>query len=251
MRNYKKVIEERYDRQKYDGRGIKKNMYAPVNPVGFYGEFKAAQILSDFVSLLNKRGIMLDKLKICDCGCGDGIKTRFMAELLGNPDLVYGIEYSKNRIQHCRNMNASIHYEYADMTRKGKVFFGGRFDAITAFVVFMHFESEEEIMNALKNIYDSLNRKGLFLWYEANVKSHWDGKKKDVDGWGFSADEMDRYASCAGFRLMKHHKIYSQIPIINKSTVYLAENIKDFWILELLEKLPFKKNNLIRIYYKK
>ena len=34
MRNYKKVIEERYDRQKYDGRGIKKNMYAPVNPVG-------------------------------------------------------------------------------------------------------------------------------------------------------------------------------------------------------------------------
>lgn len=251
MRSYKKVIEERYDKQRYDGRGIKNNMYAPVNPIGFYGEFKAAQILKDFVLLLNKRGILLDELKICDCGCGDGIKTRFMAELLGNPNQVYGVEYSKNRIQHCKNMNSSIHYEYMDLTQKGEKLFDTRFDGITAFVVFMHFESEKEIMNALNNIHNALNKDGLFLWYESNVKSHWDGKKKDVDGWGFSASEMDQYASDAGFKLLKQFGVYTQIPIVNKSTVYMARDVKNIWALELLEQLPFKKNNNIRIYCRK
>ncbi len=239
MKNYNKVIEERYDKQKYDGRGIKKNVYSLFNPIGFYSEFKSAQILLNFVRMCHKS---LDKINVCDCGCGDGVKTRFLAELLGNPKQIYGIEYSQNRLQHCIDMNPNIHYKYADLTKKGEgIPFDIQFDGIIAFVVFMHFDLEEDIMNALKNIYDSLKKKGLFLWYEANADSHKDGKTKNIDHWGFSTEEMDKYASNVGFTLIKQFGIYTQIPIINKATVYLPENINNIWVLELMEKLPFKK----------
>lgn len=249
MKNYKKVIKERYDRQKYDGKGILNNQYSLINPVGLYMEFKATGILSEFVKIISAKRTF-DKIKICDCGCGDGNKTRILAELLGNPDQVYGVEYSINRLRHCKDMNAFIHYEYADLTESGGVPYDTQFDGITAFVVFMHFVSEKEIVCALNNIYNSLKRKGYFLWYELNADSHWDGKRKNVEQWGFSADEMDKYASGVGFKLVKQYGIYAKFPIINKTTAYLAKDIKDIWMLELLEKLPFKKNNLVRIYYK-
>ena len=247
MNGYKKIIGERYDKQKYSGREIKRNIYAPINPIGFYGEFKTAQVLSEFVSEICSHRKQLDRIKVCDCGCGDGVKTRFLAELVGNPNQIYGIEYSKNRLQHCKEMNASIHYGYADLTKN--IPFNVQFDGITVFDVLMHFDSEKEIFSALKNIYSSLKQKGLFLWDEPNVKSHWEGKK-DIDGWGFSGKEMDKYAVKAGFKPVKQLGIYSKIPIINKPTLYMAGNIKNIWALEILEKMPFKKNNNIRIYCK-
>lgn len=181
MKNYKRTIKERYDKQKYTGKEIVNNMYSPVNPIGFYGEYKAAQVLFEFVNMLNRDKKSLDTIKICDCGCGDGIKTRFLTELLGNPEQVYGVEYSKNRLQHCINMNPAIHYGYADLTEAEKgIPFDVQFDGITAFVVFSHFSTEQEIVSALKNIYNSLKRKGLFLWYELNENSYWDGKQKKL-----------------------------------------------------------------------
>lgn len=251
MKSYKEVVKERYDKDRYDGKAVKDNIYSLINPVGFYGEYKAAQILSRFVSAIIRDGKRPDQIKICDCGCGDGTKTRFLAELLGNPDQVYGIEYSKTRLEHCKNMNGFIHYEYADLTTPGGgIPFGEQFDAITAFVVFMHFSRKKEISAALKNIYEALKRKGFFLWYETNVKSHWDARDKNADGWGYSAGEMDRYAMEAGFRLFEAEGVYTHIPFINRPTIYMADNIDNIWALELLEKLPFKKNNNVRLYYK-
>ena len=118
MKDYKKVIKERYDKQKYNGKGIKNNPYAVINPVGFYGEFKAAQILLDYIRRISVKK-SLNEIMLCDCGCGDGVKTRFLAELLGDPRQVYGVEYSKNRLQHCKDMNSSIHYAYGDLTKQG------------------------------------------------------------------------------------------------------------------------------------
>lgn len=250
IKNYKRVIKERYDRQYYDGKGITGDIYSPINPIGFYGEYKAAQILYEFVNMIRAYRRPLDKIKICDCGCGGGIKTRILAELLGNPNQVYGVEYSKNRLQHCRDMNTYVHYEYGDITKEGGIPFDVQFDGITAFVVFMHFALEKEIMSALKNIYNSLKKKGFFLWYELSSDSHWEGTKKNVDHWGFSAKEMDKYASKAGFKLVKQHAVYAKLPLIDKSTIYLAKDINRIWILDVLEKLPLRKGNHIRIYRK-
>ena len=68
----------------------------------------------------------------------------------------------------------NIHYAYADITKLGSIPFDVQFDAITTFVVFMHFDTKKQIYHALKNIYNSLKKDGLFLWYDVNVKSHWD-----------------------------------------------------------------------------
>lgn len=251
MKSYKEVIKERYDKSRYDGKAIKGDIYAPINPVGFYGEFKMAQILSRFVSTISSHGRRLDQIKICDCGCGDGGKTRLLAELLGNPDQVYGIEYSKTRLEHCKNMNGFIHYEYADLTKQGGgIPFSVQFDGIIACVVFMHFSRRTEIAEALKNIYGALKNRGFFLWYDCNAKSHWDVRNKNADGWGYSANEMDRFAIDAGFKLFEQTGIYPRFPFINKTTIYMIKNIENIWAWELLEKLPFKKNNNVRIYYK-
>lgn len=252
MRGYKKVVRERYDKQQFDGKSIKNNLYSLINPVGFYGNWKTTQILKDFVNLLyENRGRKLDELKVCDCGCGCGGNTRFLAELFANPDQVYGVEYSKKSLQYCKDMNPLIHYEYADLTMPGAGLpFTEIFDGITAFVVLMHFVREKEILSALENIYVSLKKGGYFLWYDAAAKSHKDGKLKDIDHWGFSKNEMDQYAKKVGFRLVYESGIYTKIPFVKLPTIYLAEKIKDIGMLELLEKLPFKKNNLIRIYVK-
>ena len=247
MKDYKTIVNDRYDQQQYDSKAVLNNIYSPINPVGFYGEFKAAQILSDFIKMIDF-DIEVGAPCLLDCGCGDGSKTRIMSELLGNPHSVYGMEYSENRLSRCKMMNPAIHYEYGDLTKE--IPFPMEFDGITTFVVFMHFSKEEEIVNALKNIYNSLKKNGLFLWYECNEKSHWDGRTKDVDGWGFSTDEMDRYAAEAGFRLVKGYGIYPRFPVLNTSSIYLAERVKKIWMLEWMEKLPFRKNNSIRIYRK-
>lgn len=249
MKNYKQVVEERYELDDFSGRGIENNIYARINNVGNYGFHKQIDIIRYFIKvIMGQTHKRLDEIQILDCGCGDGLVTRILAELLGNPDFVYGMEYSGNRLSHCKVMNPAIHYEYGDLTKK--IPFDIQFDAIVTFTVFMHFNLEEEIVAALNNIYNSLKSDGFFLWYDCNEKSHWDAKTKDIDGWGFSADEMDNYALNAGFKLVKGYGIYSRFPLLNTSTVYLAEHIKNIWILELLEKLPFRRNNNIRIYYK-
>lgn len=119
MKDYKTVVKVRYDKEKYDGRSIRNNIYSVINPTGFYGMFKEMEILRDYVNFINQRGKALDDIKVCDCGCGDGQVTRVLAELLGNAEQVYGVEYSKNRLSHCKNMNNVIHYEYADLTERG------------------------------------------------------------------------------------------------------------------------------------
>lgn len=253
MKDYKDVVRERYDKEQYHNEGRINNQYAIFNPVGFYGSLNNAKVLRNFIfDVADSTNKSFEKLKICDCGCGNGFNTRVLAEFLGNPDGVYGTEYSVNRLQFCKEMNPLIHYEYADLTDfSGRGMpFGVKFDGVTAFDVFMHFTKEEEIINALRNIYDALEDKGIFLWFDPKVESHWDGLKKDIDGWGYSAKEMDEYAARVGFKLKKKQDIYSIIPLKKISTVYLARRIKNLWILELLESLPFKKNNQVRIYCK-
>ncbi len=117
-----------------------------------------------------------------------------------------------------------------------------------AFDVFMHLRQESEIVSGIANIYNTLNDKGLFLWYDVNEKTHF--SDDEDDGRGFSEKEMDYYACQAGFCLVKKKHVYKTMPIYNTSTYYFAGKV-DMLLLMILDKLlPTKQTINVRIYEK-
>ncbi len=253
MKSYKEVVENRYDNEKYDADSILKNEYSFINPVGFYGEVKLAYVLKSFVLQLCKDK-ELSKIKILDVGCGIGTKTRFLAEFIRNPTNIYGVEYSKNRLEYCKRLNPYINYEWGDIVKETHEKGGGMFDGIISFTVLSHFSTDEEIEKALRNIYSKILDKGLFLWVDINDKSHKQHMQYNGDSYGFSSREMDSYAGRVGFKLVKGSGLFKKIPFINTSTYYLANKIKRIFLLELLDHLlitplfPHAYN--VRIYSK-
>ena len=238
MKTYKEVVKNRYDMEKYDANSILEDKYSFINPVGFYGEVKLASVLRDFIRCLCKNKD-LHKIRVLDVGCGIGIKTRFLAEFTGNPSNVYGVEYSKKRLEYCKKLNSSINYEWGNIIEEIPKGGGGgnMFDGIISFTVLSHFSTDEEIEKALQNIYSKRLDNGLFLWFDINAKSHKQHAKYNGDSYGFSGKEMDRYAERAGFKLVKSSGLFKRIPFINTSTYYLAAKIKRLFWLEAIEGL--------------
>lgn len=252
MLDYREVVKERYDSQELSNSNAwNSGLYSFCNAVGFYSDLTCMKVLYDFYQILRKEAKFIqmpgckDKMKVLDVGCGMGTKTRAWAELLGNSDQVYGFEFSENRLEHCKNMNDKIHYEFGDMV-KG-IPFECKFAAASAFVVLMHLREEKDILSALSNIYHSLEDRGFFLWYECNTKSHFISSE-EADGNGYSAAEMDKYALMSGFVLVKSYGIHKVIK--GNSTVYWANKLPMI-ILDLISKcFPAKYGNLVRIYQK-
>lgn len=254
MRDYKQVTQERYEQEDLSETGIEKNIYASINPIGNYGEYKENQVLKHYIRMvrdLEKKG--LHKIRLLDCGCGNGLVTRLASNILGNTEHIYGFEYSRTRLDYCRKMNGSIRYEWGDVV-KGipSAFSDMRFDGIMAFVVLSHLRKRKEVLAALKNIYSALDENGLFLWYEINAKTHY--CNPDADTQGFSAKEMEEHARKAGFILVEKRGLYRliSVPLINKSisTCYLADKIH-FLLLEAISVLlPFQPAIHVHVYKK-
>lgn len=93
------------------GESLLNSIYAYFNNVGFYGANKITEVIRDFIKIVvRERGKCMDDLYFLDVGCGNGYCTRIIAEYLENPKQVMGIEYSHNRLLHCKKMNSSIEY---------------------------------------------------------------------------------------------------------------------------------------------
>jgi len=103
-------------------------------------------------------------------GCGTGSNTRLLAELVSSPENVFGMEYSKARLEIFKKNNPAILCKYGDLVKQ--IPFEEKFYAITAFAVLMHMKTAEELKRALMNIYNSLESGGYFLWYDPNSYDH-------------------------------------------------------------------------------
>ena len=108
MKSYKDVVKDRYDNEKYIH--IYDNIYSLINPTGFYINYKMRYVLYKIFNKIRKSGIDITRSKILDIGCGDGIWTRFFAELKGTTKDIYGIDLSKNRIKKAKMLNPNIKY---------------------------------------------------------------------------------------------------------------------------------------------
>lgn len=193
MKSYKEVVEERYNgREK--GVHVYDSRYSLINPVGFYSNEKIRRAFYKIFNYFRKQGIDITKLKILDVGCGAGIHSRFMAELVGNPSNINGIDLSNVRIENAKKMNPAIPYKTEDLLNLN---ISNEYDIITAIVVFLHFTSANEITTALQRIYSALKPGGFFIWYEIYANDHFN--TKEIESEGYAPFQMDKFCRESGF----------------------------------------------------
>lgn len=245
MKNYDEVVKERYDKENVN-EDILLNVYSYINDVGYYGSREISNLLRAYVKLLLDSNKEINDLKLLDVGCGNGYITRCLAEILNNPQQVYGFDFSKSRVTNCQKMNPNINYKHGNVVKAFD--YDIKFDGISSFDVFMHLKDEKDILAGLRNIKDSLSRDGIFLWYEVNAKSHFDNINDNSDGAGYSEYEMDDYAKQVGLELVFAGGRYRNYPLVGSSYYYMSN--KTHYLLELLDKLPLLPRTINYRFYK-
>jgi SAM-dependent methyltransferase len=243
MKPYEEVIKERYDGREMN-RHLVDNIYARINPIGYYGQRNIEHVIYRTLQYMMKnRHKDISTIKILDVGCGSGWVTRAFAEFTGNPANITGIDLSAIRIAIARSYTQSIRYIQGDIVKGYD--FGTKFDLITAFDVFMHFHTEEIIIRALANIYNNLNPQGIFVWYDAYARDHFDCPV-EAEGNGYNPRQMDVYAKRAGFKRESEFFFYRHL--FGRHSLYLYNKIP-VPLVKVLEKItPGYPGNIIKIY---
>lgn len=252
MKDYKEVVDLRYDKEDINALDYsEQNIYSPIHDIGNYSTMVTLEILREYVKLLLKStGKSTKNLRILDAGCGTGLVTRWISNLLGNTQRIYGFEYSVNRLEYCKMMNSCINYAHGDIVMGiPDEFMSEKFDGIMTFDVLSHIRREEDIIKSVQNIYDGLEDKGLFLWFEINADSHF--KNYEADTQGFSVEEMDKYATNAGFRRVYEKGYFKLLPFSNVASLYFCGGRLKNNLVHIYDKVfPGRNNNNLRIYIK-
>ena len=195
MKTYKEVVEQRYDGREKNTH-IYQNRYAMINPVGFYPNQEIREALYKVFNHLRREGRDITQMKILDVGCGEGTHTRFMAELIQNAENISGMDLSTYRIKMARKLNSSISYRVGDLLNLDEAI--NSYDMVTAYIVFLHISTSEEISRALVNIHKVLKADGVFLWCEIYDKDHFKTRPGDESS-GYHPNQMNEFCSQAGF----------------------------------------------------
>lgn len=232
MKSYLEVVEKRYNNNK-DSLNTFNNMYSLLNPNGFYSSQGVKRICSIILNSIHEIGRDITKMRILDIGCGTGSITRYIAELTGNPSNIHGIDLSAFRIDKAKSMNNNICYWTDDIVYMNTV--NEQYDLILAFDIFMHLNTSEQIMSALKNVFSHLHKDGFFVWYDLIADDHFSGEKNDTQR-GFSLDQMILFSEKAGFKqLITLHLGKYLFDDSSKHTAYQGEKIPHS-LLALMEK---------------
>lgn len=248
MKKYKDVVQMRYDN--VEGRlSIWDNTYSQLNAVGFNQTIKINKTFVEIFKQLKKLEVDFTQCKMLDVGCGEGSLLRYFAELKGDSDNLYGLDMSKVRIAKADKINPSINYFIGDIVNFS--YEDVKFNIITAVDVFMHLNTEDQIMSALCNINNMLSDGGIFIWYDAYWTSHFTPISNDAESCGFSLDEMNNFASKAGFNSLFSKELGKYLlNDVSLNTVYLGESLEQ-WVISIMEeKLPGVPVNHVVVYEK-
>ena len=248
MQDYRTVVETRYDREDASPYGVLRNPYSGWNRPGRIGDDYMRSSLYALFDLLRPKlttAAAVEALRLLDIGCGGGRATRQMAEICGRADNIYGIDLSTARIDCARRMNDRIHYAVGDITEPYPFGEASAFDAVTAFVALMHLSDRETLHAALGRAVSALKPGGLFLWYDELADTHFASTDAD-DHRGFSVREMDDLCADVGLRLV-HAEAFGTV--IRGVPLPYRENVSPA-LFTLLDRLPLKKSNALRIYEK-
>lgn len=253
MRDYESVVNERYNRENLIDSYNEDCAYSLLNPIGFYSQIKIDEIIRAFLKeVMKQTHKSINDIKILDVGCGKGGWTRTVLEYIGNPNNVTGMEFSRTRLEHCKEMNPAIDYFWGDITQpiKFKDNCQKSFDGIICADVLMHIRQEADLIRALENMGDVLSNDGIILWYDNIAKTHFD--EFDADCQGFNEKEMDYFATQCGFKLIRNSRYYKQIRLGKHifNTVYRVTD-SNRGCLRIIESLPIGSSVVTCRLYKR
>lgn len=237
MKHYQDVVKTRYG----DGENFETSIYAPHHPIGKYSRKVIFNGLDDFIKKYRHEKGELKSKKLLDVGCGNGGMLAYFSSRGFSIQNLTGIDLSKSRIAIAKKENPGIRF----LVGNGIDFnlHPEKFDLITAFDLFSHFHTREQIISGLQNIKNHLADDGWFLWYDIYSKDHFN-PLPNVDSSGFSKEQMYDLAQASGFEIVYEKKFFKQF--FNKyHSLYQARRLP-YFVLRILEKtLPGMPGNFL------
>ena len=156
-------------------------IYSLRNPVGFYQKFLIERCM---INLFNRYKIRLSvRDQILELDCGTGYSLRRFGELRGSSARLVGVDLSEARIAQARRINANVSFCCSDMC--SLPFKSASFDMVTAFVSFMFFLAERDMLRAFGEVQRVLKKDGYFEFYDLRG-----GKRTGKDTRGFHEREV-------------------------------------------------------------
>ena len=170
--------------------------------------------------LLKKIIKTTDKTKLLDAGCGIG---KYFNLFKGK---LYGIDYSKNRVEEARKVNKKVNFKVGDIS--ALPYKSSFFDFVISIDAVQHIESKRKRKEAIKEFNRVLKKRGL-LFFVFDNKYY--PRTADLKGWKYfiykySFHEIIPLLEGSGFQVKKIYGI-GKIPlkIFSKKGVIVAEKV--------------------------
>lgn len=201
MKNYQDVINNRFDTEEDTSDSI----YSPYHPIGKYLRKTLFKGLNCFLLKYSNDNRVLNTKKLLDVGCGNGGMLDFFISKGFSAQNTVGIDLSQSRINKAKKQCDGVTFILADILTFN--FTEHKFDLITAFDLFSHLNTKEQIIQGLSNIYDHLEDDGVFLWYDIYSKDHF-AARENSDSWGFNKKQMFCFSKESGFNVVYNESFF-------------------------------------------
>ena len=242
MRDYKEVIESRFDKEN------EQSIYSADQPVGKYIRSVLFKELDKFVAAFQKHTVLeLADVRLLDLGCGYGEMLFYFSEQGFAAENMMGIDLSTKRTN-----TAQEKYPQIKFSRQDAIHFqisDEKFDLITAFDLYSHVPDRTSITEGLKNVNKHLDEKGVFLWYDIYFKDHF-SDSSNSDSCGFSKEQMLDLAKEAGFELFYSARLF-KVFLGKYHSVYQVNRFGPSMIKTLEKLVPGTPGNLLLAFRKK